>query len=189
MVGEIVYIGSGANGRHKHCNSGCSHVYELNKMHFNGVVFDVSVKKFNSKSESLKHEKEMILKYKPRFNSVYLSKDRNNKCSQALELKYIFRKELMRHFADKDIIESYNKAFLEYLKHHDTEEMVDCGELKFHERCYYKNNTSDTLFSIYRSYLEGKVTKNSKGYKFFCCVISVLNDQKSCNIKHVSIYS
>ena len=32
--GEIVYIGSGKHGRHKHCTSGCSHVYELNKMHF-----------------------------------------------------------------------------------------------------------------------------------------------------------
>ena len=32
--GEIVYIGSGRHGRHKHCDSGCSHVYELNKIHF-----------------------------------------------------------------------------------------------------------------------------------------------------------
>lgn len=189
LDGVIVYIGSGANGRHKHCNSGCSHVYELNKMHFDGVVFDITVKKFNSKGESLLHEKELILKHKPRFNSVYLSKDRNSKCSQAIELKGVFRKELMRYFADKDIIESYNKAFLEYLKHHHIKEIVDCGELKFHERCYYKNNTSDTLFSLYRSYLEGKVTKNSRGYKFFSCVISILNSQHLSKISHVQLYS
>lgn len=188
LDGEIIYIGSGVAGRHKHCNSGCSHVYELNKMHFEGVVFDISVKKFSSKSESLKHEKEMILKHRPKFNSVYLSKNRNNKCSQAIELKHIFRKELMKYFADKEIIESYNKAFLEYLKHHDVKEMVCSRELKFHERCYYKNNTSDTLFSLYRSYLEGKVTKNSRGYKFLCCVISVLNAQNSCEINHVPLY-
>ena len=38
---EIVYIGSGKLNRHKHCNSGTSHVYALNKLRFEGVVFDV----------------------------------------------------------------------------------------------------------------------------------------------------
>ena len=28
--GEYVYIGSGKHGRHRHCTSGRSHVYELN---------------------------------------------------------------------------------------------------------------------------------------------------------------
>jgi len=31
---EIVYVGSGKLNRHKHCNSGISHVYELNRLHF-----------------------------------------------------------------------------------------------------------------------------------------------------------
>ena len=30
----IVYIGKGTRGRHKHCISGCSHVFELNKTFF-----------------------------------------------------------------------------------------------------------------------------------------------------------
>ena len=42
---EVVYIGEGRFGRHKHCNSGTSHVYELNKLHFDGVVLEVDVVK------------------------------------------------------------------------------------------------------------------------------------------------
>ena len=38
---EVLYVGQGASGRHKHCNSGSSHVYELNKLHFQGKTFDV----------------------------------------------------------------------------------------------------------------------------------------------------
>ena len=41
--GEYVYIGSGKHGRHRHCTSGCSHVYELNKMHFDGTMNDMVV--------------------------------------------------------------------------------------------------------------------------------------------------
>ena len=33
LDGKILYIGSGVQGRHKHCNSGCSHVYSLNKLY------------------------------------------------------------------------------------------------------------------------------------------------------------
>ena len=43
--GEIYYVGHGVYGREKHVNSGCSHVYELNKMHFQGIKFEVSIKK------------------------------------------------------------------------------------------------------------------------------------------------
>lgn len=30
----VVYIGKGRLGRHKHCNSGASHVYKMNELHF-----------------------------------------------------------------------------------------------------------------------------------------------------------
>lgn len=43
--GEVVYIGQGARGRHRHCNSGTSHVYELNEIYFTEGkdVLDVTV--------------------------------------------------------------------------------------------------------------------------------------------------
>ena len=74
----IVYIGSGSNGRHRHVNSGTSHVYELNKDHFNGISFDIEVIGNNyTKEESLVVEKELIEKYQPKYNRVYRNKDRS----------------------------------------------------------------------------------------------------------------
>ncbi len=39
----VLYVGQGKSGRHKHCNSGTSHVYELNKLHFSGVNLNVEI--------------------------------------------------------------------------------------------------------------------------------------------------
>lgn len=39
--GNLLYIGSGRRTRHKRCNSGISHSYELNRMHFNGEFIGV----------------------------------------------------------------------------------------------------------------------------------------------------
>lgn len=67
---EVVYIGEGRFGRHKHCNSGTSHVYELNKLHFDGVVLEVDVVKvFETKVEAESLEKMLINKHQPIYNS------------------------------------------------------------------------------------------------------------------------
>jgi hypothetical protein len=59
---EIVYIGSGIKGRQNHCISGTSHVYDLNRLHFEGKAVDLKVIKTNiTKQESLIAEKELIL--------------------------------------------------------------------------------------------------------------------------------
>lgn len=57
---DVLYIGSGRINRHKHCNSGTSHVYGLNKLHFEGNIFDVNLKFFLTKEESLEEEKRLI---------------------------------------------------------------------------------------------------------------------------------
>lgn len=72
--GEIVYIGSGARGREKHCNSGCSHVYEMNRLHFLGVEIKVTIIHHGlSKEESLSIEKELITKHQPKYNTNHIS--------------------------------------------------------------------------------------------------------------------
>ena len=77
--GNLLYIGSGRRTRHKHCNSGISHSYELNKMHFNGEFIGVEIIKDNlTKSESVEFEKTLILGLKPAFNKDYLCKDKFN---------------------------------------------------------------------------------------------------------------
>lgn len=75
---EVIYIGQGKVGRSKHCLSGCSHVYELNKLHFNGVAASIDIVLLSSNREAvIEYEKELILKYKPKLNSVYVKDDRN----------------------------------------------------------------------------------------------------------------
>lgn len=75
--GEIYYVGHGVYGREKHVNSGCSHVYELNKMHFQGIKFEVSIEKFETKSEAAKQEEDIIKAIRPKLNKVFLTE--NNK--------------------------------------------------------------------------------------------------------------
>jgi hypothetical protein len=70
--GEVVYIGSGAYGREAHINSGCSHVYDINRLHFSGVLFCVEVVgKFATKQESIDREKILILHHKPIYNKMH----------------------------------------------------------------------------------------------------------------------
>lgn len=68
---EIVYIGKGKYRRYEHINSGCSHIYEANRLHHSeGAKFDVDIIHKNSTDESATaKEKELILKHKPKWNS------------------------------------------------------------------------------------------------------------------------
>ena len=76
--GVIVYIGKGTKGRHKHCISSCSHVFELNKIFFTEGVdsLDVSVvKELSSNQEAVELEKYLIGLYQPKFNKVFTNKN------------------------------------------------------------------------------------------------------------------
>ena len=69
LNGIIVYVGSGKFGRQLHCLSGCSHVYGLNKLHFESTEVIVKiVGYYDNKQESLDIEKHLILTNKPAFN-------------------------------------------------------------------------------------------------------------------------
>ena len=57
----VLYIGSGKIGRHKHCDSGTSNIYGLNRLHFGYVELGVSVVgTFKSQQESLEEGKRLI---------------------------------------------------------------------------------------------------------------------------------
>ena len=67
--GDVLYVGQGKLGRHQHCNSGVSHVYGLNRLHFGKVEFKVEVvETFKTKAESEKREVELIKELNPKFN-------------------------------------------------------------------------------------------------------------------------
>ena len=72
LNGEVVYVGSGAYGRESHVNSGCSHVYEINRLHFKGIKFIVEVvDRFETKKESIEVEKSLISQHRPVHNKQY----------------------------------------------------------------------------------------------------------------------
>ena len=75
-IKEIVYIGQGLRGRSKHCNSGCSHVYSLNKIHFlegSEALTTTVIGEYNSATSVLEKEKELIKKFRPQYNTVHMN--------------------------------------------------------------------------------------------------------------------
>lgn len=72
--GQVLYVGSGVKGRHKHINSGKSHVVELNMMFLKGMLLDVEVMQKSSKESALLYEEELIKELDPIFN-VMLTRD------------------------------------------------------------------------------------------------------------------
>lgn len=85
----IYYIGQGTLGREKHVNSGCSHVYELNKMHFEGKVFELRLEKYQTKEEAAKREEELIREKRPKFNKAFLD-DKRTRRMQVLGILRVF---------------------------------------------------------------------------------------------------
>lgn len=175
---ELVYIGQGCVGRHKHCNSGVSHVYELNKLHFEGVVFNVKVEPCATKDEALKIEFEKIQRYNPKLNVALTPKDnRRNKGFEVAKLVAMFKTtaRYTYHIYDDKQLRSWCDAFKEYLRHHDLTDKHS-KHLPLNERAYYKRKTTPNMFNVYRSYVDTPSIRG-KGWKIFDCIIRVFNEQ------------
>lgn len=123
LNGEIVYVGKGKLGRHKHCNSGTSHVFELNKIYFTegSDVLEVSVVKyFKTDGEAREYEKLLISKYNPKFNKA-LTGNCNKASTSSESLK--LRGEIKSYIKDKKVKKvgnnyvKYYKLVDEFLKH------------------------------------------------------------------------
>lgn len=69
---EVLYVGHGKLGRHFHCNSGTSHVYELNEIHFRDKenIFVRVVRDFEDKNAAMVEEMRLIKNLRPKFNCV-----------------------------------------------------------------------------------------------------------------------
>lgn len=69
---ELLYVGKGTGRRYKHCNSGISSSYLLNKYYFNlkdGEEITVKIlKNFENSEKALDYEKNLILELKPPYN-------------------------------------------------------------------------------------------------------------------------
>lgn len=183
---EIVYIGQGARGRHKHCTSGCSHVFELNRLYFLGdtTLFEVVVRTVSSSDIAKELEKELIQKHKPRFNKVYLSTDRWERSNIRLLFKNtIFdRIENIRTTAHKKLLlRTSFKEFMEYHKH----DMILQEGLKLRGHGIYKSAGLPKLASIISNLKVSKYSNKSSPYWFKLLLEESFNLHYDHEIKEV----
>ena len=148
---EVIYIGQGKVGRSKHCLSGCSHVYELNKLHFNGVAASIDIVLLSSNRERvIEYEKELILKYKPKLNSVYVKDDRNK--LQPFIHKFrsefnMFKTALMVKGANSAKFDMLLKEFTSFYRYSD----INDGSIVIYSRHHYIDVNLHHLAQLSRS--------------------------------------
>lgn len=159
---EIVYIGSGKLNRHKHCNSGTSHVYELNKLHFEGVVFDVEVQKYKSRKIANEKEVELIKKHLPKYNTVYMPKHTSK--GDQLEKYRNFRGIFKVKCLEQKVLDFTKMCNLldEFLKSHSLE-IIESEGVIFRGRGFYISKGCDKLSALIRNH-RNQPSKPSTGF-------------------------
>ena len=99
---EVLYVGQGNIGRHKHCLSGTSHNKDLNRYYFNnGEDSSMTVEVVHSclsDSEAKAKEYEYIKTLKPLFNVVGVCE-----CSYLSATDVVKYENLIRYYLNKEI--------------------------------------------------------------------------------------
>lgn len=163
--GDIVYIGEGVFNRHKHCNSGTSHVYELNKLHFNGFseLFDVKVIYVDTKEKASKLEKSLIDKYKPKFNKVYnsCSRGEQSKSSKQVKIKLIkYVDDISWNIKQKIKCKELINEFWDFYNYND----IICGNIKLLTKGMYQKHGKHCLLQLSRWLTSGSKKYSNEHY-------------------------
>ena len=99
---EVLYVGQGNTGRHKHCLSGTSHNRDLNRYYFNnGEDSSMTVEVVHSclsDAEAKAKEYEYIKTLKPLFNVVGVSE-----CSCLSADDVVKYENLIQYYLNKEI--------------------------------------------------------------------------------------
>lgn len=167
---DVLYIGSGRINRHKHCNSGTSHVYGLNKLHFEGNIFDVNLKFFLTKEESLEEEKRLINQHLPRFNIVHTSKNTSKvdwlHNGDKLRKAFIY----FNRFPEKSsMFRKMNNLLDLFLDAHKLP-MIESEGVLLRTRSYYKSRGYHKIYNLIKNH---KCT-NSPSARTFLTFFSLL---------------
>lgn len=178
--GEVVYIGQGAKGRHKHCNSGCSHVYELNQIHFQEGTDVLETKVLlvgPSKDKMIELEREHIEAMRPRFNFRYLKGDKHN--SKQMNDNKLIKKSILNYPKDSgrkgltnQFLENYRNLCDEFLGFYSLQEIVN-DNVKLHSMCTFVNYELVYLSRLMRN-IKYKRVENSY-CTVFCEALKVLH--------------
>lgn len=187
--GAVVYVGEGLKGRHKHCNSGCSHVYELNRIHFQEgeQVLDVNViEETTTKSSVSKKERFLIDKYRPMFNKNF-TKNHNPKdlMLEGKDFRYKIKFYGYNTAKTKKSLEKYENLCNDFIDYFGYSE-IETGDIKIASSEHYLKIKLPSLASLSRWLREprtsGKINKtaNSVFFQYFKNVLGVdLRDKTS----------
>ena len=144
--GEVVYIGQGAKGRHTHCNSGCSHVYGLNEIHFREGPDALETKVMlmsRDKEKMVELEREHILAMRPKLNSQYLKRRVEN--PQAVVENMNLKKALLEYpknhagkKGEEIFVQKYRGLCEEFLEFHSMQNIRDKNIIMFKRSTYAK---------------------------------------------------
>lgn len=140
---DILYIGQGLKGRHKHCNSGCSHVYELNSLHFkHGTdALDVCViKEFNDRNLALKLEKELIIKFVPSLNKVMMPNNKTiSSMSKGKEVRAVMDSYIDKYEGlSEKTLNKYKKLLNEFIGYYGYASVLN-KEIPLYSKQHYRD--------------------------------------------------
>ena len=164
---EVVYVGHGIRGRHRHCSNGCSHVYELNKIHFlegSEVLSTTVIHQDTNKCVVAGMEKDYILSRKPKFNKVMNDiTDRQTKSNESKQLREFLRARGENILSSRSL-EKYNELTTEFIGHFGHSGVLS-GNLLLEGKVVYKRLNKDSLRFLARWLRsDGSVTGNVGSY-------------------------
>lgn len=164
----VVYVGSGKMGRHKHCVSGVSHCYGLNKLHFTEsekVHVDV-IALFQDKKESLDYEKSLIMLHKPIFNTIFNKDVMNDLVNRSKGL----RNRFINLAVDEDVsdinLEKFKNLLSEFFNFYSFSD-VESGNITIYTGTFYKKMGMIHMAQLTRFLREGNDFYRDK---HFCVV-------------------
>ena len=186
---EVVYIGQGVRGRSRHCNSGCSHVYELNKIHFleGSEALRVEViKEGDCKSNFEILEKELIKRFEPKFNTVHTRSVANEAMNKTKKLRkglFEFRDKYSGKHLSKTKEESYQTLCHEFFEFYSLKQIEE-KDIKMYS-CRYLKKYKYPIMGNFSRYLNERVgsKRDYENYHdlFYRAVQEVLDiDLKDC---------
>ena len=161
---EVVYVGQGVKGRHKHCLSGTSHVYALNELHFKDNNKDMKVVVVASnlnKEDALLKERELIRSHKPMFNTVGLTDLRQDVATTMKTFRRVFKNSVVSKRVSQRDKDKLFASLEDFLSYHNYKVLVRKG-LKLKSVDTYKSLGYNSLSLTVRNYLykPEQVTKN-----------------------------
>ena len=152
--GDVVYVGEGRKGRHHHCNSGTSHVYELNQIHFTegkDLLKVQVVQECTSKVEAEKFEMKLIKKFSPLYNQKN-NGDRDSRFDKMKEGRDFIEKalEYARGFNyTKGQIKKFQDVMGEFIEHYGCREAVN-GNVEIYSHQHFTKIGKPRLCSLAR---------------------------------------